>query len=192
MESRPFLSHVKKNVWHTFNQNYRTINEWKIHIIVISWGWSSWKCTETLLLSSAGVNQWQQFQIIQLYLPQSSACFVRTTNTKNKACWQGLTAYTHTHTHRCIHIHIERSREKMKNNKFPSQYPSCECVSPPSLRIWITWLLLKGPNPGRSVGGDAPNEDEYSTALERLLEGCPASTHGSSQIGDTVNGGGGV
>lgn len=41
------------------------------------------------------------------------------------------------------------------------------------------------------MGGDAPNEDEYSAALERLLEGCPASTHGSSQIGDTVNGGGG-
>lgn len=50
---------------------------------------------------------------------------------------------------------------------------------------------LKGPSSGRNVGGDAPNEDEYSAALERLLEGCPASTHGSSQIGDTVNGGGG-
>lgn len=40
------------------------------------------------------------------------------------------------------------------------------------------------------MGGDAPNEDEYSAAPERLLEGCPASTHSPSQIGDTVNGGG--
>lgn len=42
------------------------------------------------------------------------------------------------------------------------------------------------------MGGDAPNEDEYSAALERLLEGCPASTHGSSQIGVAVNRGGGA
>lgn len=42
------------------------------------------------------------------------------------------------------------------------------------------------------MGGDAPNEDEYSAVLERLLEGCLASTHGSSQIGGAVDGDGGV
>lgn len=42
------------------------------------------------------------------------------------------------------------------------------------------------------MGGDAPNEDEYSAALERLLEGCPPSTHASSQIGGAATGGGGV
>lgn len=40
------------------------------------------------------------------------------------------------------------------------------------------------------MGGDTPNEDEYSAALERLLEGCPACTHCSSQIGGTVSKGG--
>lgn len=30
------------------------------------------------------------------------------------------------------------------------------------------------------------NEDEYSAALERLLEGCPARTRCSSQIGGTA------
>lgn len=54
----------------------------------------------------------------------------------------------------------------------------------------LTWLLLKGAGSGRSVGGDAPNEDEYSAAPEWLLEACLASTPGSSQIGGTVNRGG--
>lgn len=40
------------------------------------------------------------------------------------------------------------------------------------------------------MGGDAPNEDEYSAALERLLEFCPACTHCSSQIAGTVSKGG--
>lgn len=35
--------------------------------------------------------------------------------------------------------------------------------------------MLKGAGPGQSGGGDTPNEDEYSAALERLLEGCPAA-----------------
>ncbi|KAM7406541.1 hypothetical protein PAMP_000915 [Pampus punctatissimus] len=43
-----------------------------------------------------------------------------------------------------------------------------------------------GPSPGWNVGGDTPNEDEYSAALERLLEGCPARTRCSSQIGGRV------
>lgn len=37
------------------------------------------------------------------------------------------------------------------------------------------------------MGGDTPNEDEYSAALERLLEGCPAYTCCSSQIGGTAS-----
>lgn len=37
-----------------------------------------------------------------------------------------------------------------------------------------------------------PNEDEYSAALERLLEGCPARTRCSSQIGSKVGVEGGV
>lgn len=90
-------------------------------------------------------------------------------------CWR-----MHTHTHKTIPKHV-----------FTSE---CECLSipPPPLCIRITWLLLKGPGPGRSVGGDAPNEDEYSAALERLLEGCPPSTHASSQIGGAAAGGRGV
>lgn len=40
------------------------------------------------------------------------------------------------------------------------------------------------------MGGDIPNEDEYSAALERLLEGCPACTQCSSQIGGAVSMGG--
>lgn len=40
------------------------------------------------------------------------------------------------------------------------------------------------------MGGDIPNEDEYSAALERLLEGCPACTQCSSQIGGAVSKGG--
>lgn len=37
------------------------------------------------------------------------------------------------------------------------------------------------------MGGDTPNEDEYSAALERLLEGCPACTQCSGQIGGAVS-----
>lgn len=37
-----------------------------------------------------------------------------------------------------------------------------------------------------------PNEDEYSAALERLLESCPACTCCSSQIGSKVGVEGGV
>lgn len=40
------------------------------------------------------------------------------------------------------------------------------------------------------MGGDIPNEDEYSAALERLLEGCPACTQCSSQIGGAMSMGG--
>lgn len=52
----------------------------------------------------------------------------------------------------------------------------------PLLFTWITCHLLKGAISGRNVGGDTTNEDEYSAALERLLEGCPACTCWSSQI----------
>lgn len=56
--------------------------------------------------------------------------------------------------------------------------------------MWITCSLLKGPSPGRSGGGDTPNEDEYSAALERLLDGCPACIRCSNQIGGMVREGG--
>lgn len=72
-----------------------------------------------------------------------------------------------------------------KNPKCP-QLPSKPYDSQPPPSIQSSCSLLKRPSPGRSGGGDTSNEDEYSAALESLLEACPACTCCSSQIGSEV------
>lgn len=110
-------------------------------------------------------------------------------------CWQGQTAYT---AFRQQQKKKEKETEKkgkkkskQNNNKKKNIFTSHQPLGVwPPHSIWITCSLLKGPSPGRSGGGDTLNEDEYSAALERLLEGCPACTRCSSQIGGSVREGG--
>lgn len=129
-------------------------------------------------------NQWLQ---LQNYLQPSLRVFLLLCqNNKSrkilKICWQGQTAHT---ASRPKNIYTRRKNGKEKNSSSPPTNP-LESDPPTPSSIWITCSLLKGPSPGRSGGGDTPNEDEYSAAFERLLEGCPARTRCSSQIDGTV------
>lgn len=94
----------------------------------------------------------------------------------------------------CLRSLLTKKQKQKKNKEEKTCLylpPTLWSTTPTSLSsIWITCSLLKGPSPGRSGGGDTPNEDEYSVALERLLEGCPACTRCSSQIGGTMREGG--
>lgn len=101
-------------------------------------------------------------------------------NTKNM-----LTRADCPHSLKTKKIYTQRKNGKEKNSSSPPTNP-LESDPPTPSSIWITCSLLKGPSPGRSGGGDTPNEDEYSAAFERLLEGCPARTRCSSQIDGTV------
>lgn len=89
-----------------------------------------------------------------------------------KIHWQGQTAYT---------TFGKKRKNRRRIREIQLLPPSPWSLTPPPHLDHL--LPVKRTRPWTERGWWYRNEDEYSAALERLLEGCPACTRCSSQIG---------